>query len=88
VITEDIRKLVRRAPFEPFEIRLADGRAIRVLHPDFILIPPGRARTIHVADRDGRIDLVNSAILVSVQSISQDERNGSNAGGESHGSES
>ena len=32
-----IRDLVRAVPFQPFVIRMADGREYRVEHPDFVL---------------------------------------------------
>ena len=30
-----------RRPFEPFAIRMIDGRTFRVQHPDFVMIHPG-----------------------------------------------
>ncbi len=38
-----LRQELRRLPFVPFVIHMADGRAIPVKHPDFMYItPPGR----------------------------------------------
>jgi hypothetical protein len=33
-----IRDAVHKQPFQPFRLRLADGRAVTVRHPDFIAI--------------------------------------------------
>ena len=35
---KDIRALVHQAPFEPFRLHLADGKDLRVPHPDFALV--------------------------------------------------
>jgi hypothetical protein len=37
---EGLREAVRRQPFKPFTIRLADGRAMPVPHPEFLAIGP------------------------------------------------
>jgi hypothetical protein len=34
---KDIRDLVRQAPFKSFRLHLADGKDMRVPHPDFAL---------------------------------------------------
>lgn len=35
---QDLRDLVRADPFKPFRLHLADGKNLRVPHPDFVLI--------------------------------------------------
>ncbi|HUS36748.1 MAG TPA: hypothetical protein VM680_15480 [Verrucomicrobiae bacterium] len=37
---EHLRRFVHKQPFEPFIIRLSDGRAMRVRHPEFIATSP------------------------------------------------
>ena len=37
-----IRQALHKEPFEPFTIRLADGRGLDVPHPDFVAIAPRR----------------------------------------------
>ena len=37
---DSIRDAVRRQPFKPFTIRMADGTSCFVRHPDWLLIPP------------------------------------------------
>ena len=33
----EIRDIVHATPFKPFRLRLADGKALRVPHPEFVL---------------------------------------------------
>jgi hypothetical protein len=33
----DIRDLVHTSPFKPFRLHLADGKTLRVPHPEFVL---------------------------------------------------
>lgn len=39
---DGIRQALHKQPFEPFQIRLADGRALAVPHPDFVAVAPQR----------------------------------------------
>ena len=45
-----LREAVVRTPFEPFAIRLADGRSIPVNHPEFVAV--GRRRAVVIQDDD------------------------------------
>ena len=47
---ETIRDAQRARPFQPFTIRLADGRSFHVPHPDFMWLAP-KGRTLVVAER-------------------------------------
>jgi hypothetical protein len=62
-----------KTPFRPFDIRLSDGRAIRVYHPDF-LSPSPTGRELIVWNRDGSLNLVD---LTQVTSVVLPKRNGS-----------
>ena len=35
---QDFRDLVHARPFKPFRLHLADGKSLRIPHPDFILV--------------------------------------------------
>lgn len=48
---EEVRKLVHRAPFQPFTVHLADGSSVLVPHPDFIALS-GAGRTVVVTAPD------------------------------------
>jgi hypothetical protein len=45
-----LREALRRQPFEPFSIRLADGRSVPVPHPDFLAV--GKRRAVLIQDDD------------------------------------
>jgi hypothetical protein len=45
---EQLRETLQASPFQPFNIRMADGRVFHVPHPDFLsLFPSGRLATIY-----------------------------------------
>jgi hypothetical protein len=44
---DNIRTALRQTPFVPFAIRLADGRALRAEHPEFVIVT---RRNLIVAD--------------------------------------
>jgi hypothetical protein len=58
-----IREALHKEPFEPFAIRLADGRSLPVPHPDFVAVSP--RRVIVVAD-DGSWAVVEPLLIVSL----------------------
>ena len=35
---EDIRDLLNREPFKPFQIHLSDGRSFEIRHPEFVMV--------------------------------------------------
>jgi hypothetical protein len=50
---EQFRAALHLQPFKPFTIRMADGRAFKVLHPDFVAkSPTGRTVIVFQADED------------------------------------
>ena len=52
----EFHKLQRANPFAPYRIRLADGKTIRVPHPDFVAISPtGRMATAYSPDGEMHI---------------------------------
>jgi hypothetical protein len=60
---EGIRIALRRQPFEPFSIRLADGRALTVRHPEFVAV--GNRRVIFVAEDDSW-SVIEPILIVSI----------------------
>jgi hypothetical protein len=47
---EQFRNALRQTPFRAFRIRMADGRAFDVMHPDFVsMSPTGRTIVVHHA---------------------------------------
>jgi hypothetical protein len=67
MLSELIRSYLRAVPFQPFVIRMNDGREFNVPHPDFATVSPKGTR-IHVFDdREGGADV--SALLVASVSL-------------------
>jgi hypothetical protein len=69
---EGIRQALRREPFKPFTMRLADGRALPVPDSDFVALSP---RRIIVIAEDSSWSVIEPLLVVS---LDYDERsNGS-----------
>ncbi len=63
---EQLRKMHRAAPFQPFTIHLADGRSVPVEHPEVLAItPPGR--TIGVGLADGTVEIIDLLLVTSLK---------------------
>lgn len=60
---QGIREALHRQPFEPFTIRLADGRAFSVPHPDFVAI--GKRRIVVVSEDDSW-SVIEPLLIVSL----------------------
>jgi hypothetical protein len=58
-----IRQALHKEPFEPFTIRLADGRGLYVPHPDFVAIAP---RRVIVVAQDNSWTVVEPLLIVSL----------------------
>jgi hypothetical protein len=62
---DQIRRLHRAQPFQPFRIHLADSRSLDVTHPEVLAISePGR--TISVA-WDGAFEIIDLLLVVSLE---------------------
>jgi hypothetical protein len=58
-----VREALHKQPFERFAIRLADGRALAVPHPDFVALTP---RRVIVVAEDGSWSVVEPLLIVSL----------------------
>jgi hypothetical protein len=58
-----VRQALHRIPFEPFAIRLADGRTLPVPHPDFVALTP---RRVIVGAEDDSWSVVEPLLIVSL----------------------
>ncbi len=73
-----IREALRREPFEPFVIRLADGRSVAVKHPEFVALAP--RRIIVVADDEvGSWSVLEPLLIVSLDYRSVRRKGGNGA---------
>jgi hypothetical protein len=64
--TPQIRSMLRAAPFQPFDIYLADGRSLTVRHPEMVAVTGG-GRTIGVATDDETIEIVDLLLVTSLK---------------------
>ena len=58
-----IQEALHTEPFEPFTIRLADGRGLPVPHPDFVAV--GQRRVVVVA-QDNSWTVLEPILIVSL----------------------
>lgn len=47
---QGLREAIQRVPFEPFAVRLADGRSVPISHPEFVAI--GKRRAVVIQEDD------------------------------------
>ncbi len=72
------RDSLHRQPFEPFVIRLADGRSVPVPHPDFVALTP---RRVIVGFEDDTWSIIEPILIVSLDSIAKPPKGGNGSHG-------
>lgn len=70
---DGIREALGRQPFEPFSMRLSDGRALPVTHPEFVAV--GEQRVIVIAPDDSW-SVLEPLMIVSLDYESKSKSNG------------
>ncbi|HEV2394546.1 MAG TPA: hypothetical protein VG146_19520 [Verrucomicrobiae bacterium] len=73
-----IRELLHASPFQPFIMRMADGRDYRIDHPDYVLAAASDVPQITIEEPDGTQHFLSSLLVTSIQRIA---RNGTPAEG-------
>lgn len=72
-----IRETLHREPFEPFVIRLADGRSLEVKHSDFVAV--SSRRIVVIADDEvGSWSVIEPILIVSLDSLPKPRDKGGN----------
>lgn len=61
-----IREAMNRQPFQRFDLGLADGRAVAVNHPDFIMISPNNRRLAVFTPPDDAMMVIEPLLIVSI----------------------
>ena len=61
--SDRLEEMFKAQPFRPFDIRLADGRAVRVQHPEFIARSPS-GRTAVVFQPDDSMTVIDVFLAV------------------------
>ena len=64
--TEEVRKLHQARPFQPFVIRIGDGQALPVDHPEFLSYSPN-SRTMTVYSKDGSFEIVDLLLVTGLE---------------------
>jgi len=63
---EQLQKMHRARPFQPFDIHMADGRVLPVEHPEMLAVPPP-GQTIGVGCAVGTIEIVDLLLVTSLK---------------------
>ena len=63
---EQFREVLHQQPFRPFTIRMADGRAFEVVHPDFVA-QSHSGRTVIVFQPDENYSVLDLLLMSEVQ---------------------
>ncbi len=77
-----IKEALHRQPFQPFAIRLADGRTLPISHPDFVAV--GTRLAIVVAP-DNSWSVLEPLLIVSLDYDSPDSKKSQGNGSGKHG---
>lgn len=64
--TEQFKTTLHLQPFRPFTIRMADGRAFVVAHPDFVAQSPS-GRTVIVFQPDESYSVLDLLLMTELQ---------------------
>ena len=65
-----IRELLHATPFQPFVIRMADGKEYRIEHPDFVLAASSDVPQITIEEADGSTHFLSALLVTSVERVS------------------
>jgi hypothetical protein len=58
--------MLHRQPFQPFTIRMADGRAFEIAHPDFVALSHS-GRTVIVSEPDEGFSVLDLLLMTELQ---------------------
>ncbi len=65
----EIDTIAKARPFALFEMELVGGRVLRVKHPEFVYVPPGRGIHVVYTHEDGTSEFVNALLIVGARAI-------------------
>ncbi|MBY0232553.1 MAG: hypothetical protein K2W96_25010 [Gemmataceae bacterium] len=65
-----IREALTTQPFQPFRLRMNDGRSFDTFHPDWLLVGPNGRYVIHNDQlNDGKITTLEPLLIASLEHI-------------------
>jgi hypothetical protein len=62
-----VRQLLHATPFQPFIIRMADGKEYRIEHPDFVLAAASDVPQIILEESDGNVHFLSVLLMTSIE---------------------
>jgi hypothetical protein len=62
-----VRDALHKQPFQPFLLRLADGRSVYVAHPDFVAVSPRQVHVISPVDES--VSWLEPLLIVSIEFV-------------------
>ena len=68
-----IRELLHASPFQPFVIRMGDGREYRIDHPDFVLAAASDVPQIILEEPNGAVHFLSVLLVTSVEKSSTND---------------
>ncbi len=63
---DELKKAKDQRPFQPFQVRMADGRELEVRHPDAVAWDPDTPRIALFVVPGGRWEVVDVALITSL----------------------
>jgi hypothetical protein len=77
-----IREALHKQPFQPFTLRLADGRALPVPHRDFVAIL-GKTAVVASPQLDDSYSIIEPLLIASIDYSTPQPASGPDSGGNS-----
>lgn len=63
---QQLRGAHRAVPFQPFTVRMADGRSFHVPHPDFLSMSP-TGRAVIIFQEDEEFSILDLLLMTEIQ---------------------
>lgn len=67
VTIEQMREALKNEPFRPFVIHIADGRQVRVAHPEFVAFTGGGRTIIVGASKGDGFQILDLLLVTSLE---------------------
>ena len=64
--SEQLKATLRHQPFQPFTIRMVDGRAFHVPHPEWLIVSPS-GRTAIVFEQDDNHSVLDLMLMSELE---------------------
>lgn len=65
---QQLDRMMKAKPFRAFGIRLADGKVVRVEHPEMAIVSPG-GRTLIVYTGDEDFEIIDVFLVTSLETV-------------------